>query len=102
MARSTNTVYLLHFDRPYHHARHYIGCTSNLAQRLRDHRAGRGARLMEVIVQAGISFRVARVWDGGRTVERKLKDRKNAGDLCPICKQKRDARRWRQRSWLSI
>ena len=36
-------VYLLHFDRSYRHARHYIGFTQNLEQRLEAHRAGRGS-----------------------------------------------------------
>ena len=36
-------VYLLHFERSYRHARHYIGFTQNLEQRLEEHRAGRGS-----------------------------------------------------------
>ncbi len=49
-------VYLIHFDRPYQHARHYLGTTNDLPHRLRQHASGckyGGARLMEVIVQAG-------------------------------------------------
>jgi predicted GIY-YIG superfamily endonuclease len=80
------TVYLLHFDKPYKHARHYLGSTKNLKIRLAEHRAERGARLMEVISQAGISFTLARTWRGGRKVERRLKNQKNAPKLCPICR----------------
>ena len=39
-------VYLLHFERSYRHARHYIGFTQNLEQRLAEHRAGRGSPLV--------------------------------------------------------
>jgi predicted GIY-YIG superfamily endonuclease len=37
-------IYLLHFERSYRHARHYLGWTENLEQRLAQHRAGRGSR----------------------------------------------------------
>jgi hypothetical protein len=45
------TVYLLHFDRPYRHARHYLGWTADetVDARLARHRAGGGARLIAVI-----------------------------------------------------
>ena len=37
-------IYLLHFDRSYRHARHYLGYTENLDARLAAHRAGAAAR----------------------------------------------------------
>jgi hypothetical protein len=37
-------VYLLHFDTPYRHARHYLEYAADLDVRLAQHRAGRGAR----------------------------------------------------------
>jgi hypothetical protein len=40
----TGTVYLLHFDRPCRHARHYVGWALNVKRRLAEHEAGRGAR----------------------------------------------------------
>lgn len=47
-------VYLLHFDRPYRHARHYLGYTPGTIQkRVNLHRSGNGARLMRVIKDAG-------------------------------------------------
>lgn len=79
-------VYLLHFDKPYKHARHYLGSTDNLEERLARHLAGNGARLVEVITQAGIGFVVARTWVGGRELERQLKRRKEGPRLCPICR----------------
>ncbi|MFI6814737.1 hypothetical protein ACIBG7_20155 [Nonomuraea sp. NPDC050328] len=82
----SGTVYLLHFDRPYRHARHYIGWTAgDLERRLQQHRSGKGARLLEVITAAGISFAVARIWDGGRNLERSLKRRGGASRCCPLC-----------------
>lgn len=79
------TVYLLHFDRPYKHARHYLGYTDDLDQRIEAHRNGNGARLVEVVMQAGIGFTVARTWDGDRDLERRLKNQHNGPRLCPIC-----------------
>ena len=39
-------IYLLHFERSYHHARHYLGYTDDLDGRLAAHRAGRGSPLV--------------------------------------------------------
>ena len=39
-------IYLLHFERSYHHARHYLGYTDDLEGRLAAHRAGRGSPLL--------------------------------------------------------
>ena len=91
-ASSQHVVYLIHFDRPYQHARHYLGTTNDLEFRLRQHMSGckyGGARLMEVIMQAGISWRVACTWAGGRELEKRLKGWNNSGRLCPICKAER-------------
>src|SRR5215510_2445485 len=41
------TVYLIHFNRSYRHARHYLGYSENLDKRICDHLCGQGARLME-------------------------------------------------------
>ncbi len=80
------TVYLLHFSRPHHHARHYLGITDDLKSRLKQHRKGRGARLLAVIASHGISFTLARTWQGDKALERRLKNRKASPRLCPICK----------------
>lgn len=82
-------VYLLHFSEPYRHAQHYIGyCEEDhLQERLDRHLRGNGARLVRVIAQAGISVEIARTWPGAdRAFERQLKNRKNAKNLCPICR----------------
>lgn len=74
-------------------ARHYIGFVDGgeveLLARLERHREGTGARLMEVITLAGITWELARTWDGDRRFERRLKNRKNACRLCPICREER-------------
>jgi predicted GIY-YIG superfamily endonuclease len=85
---SNALVYLLHFDTPYYHAQHYLGSTVDLARRLQQHAWGTsygGARLLEVINQAGIAWHLVRTWDGGRALERELKNRKNGRLLCPLC-----------------
>jgi len=85
-------VYLLHFSRPHRHARHYMGWTGNgLSARLERHRAGNGARLIEVIINDGNSFCLSRIWPNvDRTFERRLKNGHNSPLLCPICKIKKD------------
>jgi predicted GIY-YIG superfamily endonuclease len=80
-------VYLLHFARPYRHARHYLGWTDDLEERLARHRDGRGARLLAVVTEAGIEWTVARVWDGSRALERRLKSWHKARALCPLCRE---------------
>ncbi|MGH2868400.1 MAG: hypothetical protein ACRDNK_12645 [Solirubrobacteraceae bacterium] len=79
-------VYLLHFDRSYRHARHYIGFTQNLEQRLAEHHAGRGSPLIAAAIADGIDFQLAAIWQGDRHQERRLHGQKNArARLCPIC-----------------
>lgn len=78
-------VYLLHFDRPYRHASHYTGWARNIDERLARHLAGRGARLIAVITDAGIGFTLARTWRGPRSLERALKRQGGASRRCPLC-----------------
>jgi predicted GIY-YIG superfamily endonuclease len=79
------TVYLIHFDTPYQHARHYLGWTSNLNSRLVSHANGSGSRLMSVITKAGITWQLARTWSGTRTRERQLKIQGGHSRKCPLC-----------------
>jgi len=81
-------VYLLHFDRPIsdkHTTQHYIGYASDIVKRLNCHKSGNGARLTEIAKIRNIGFALVRLWHGDRNFERKLKNRKNAPKLCPIC-----------------
>lgn len=82
-------VYLLCFTENYRHARHYIGFVdggeTELKSRLQQHRSGSGARLMQVVSEAGIDFKLARTWpDGDRNFERHLKNMKKSSSYCPI------------------
>ena len=83
------TVYLLHLERPLspnHTAQHYIGQTyAPVVRRLKEHRAGTGARFTQVACERGIAFLLARTWSGDRRFERRLKNRKCGPRLCPIC-----------------
>jgi predicted GIY-YIG superfamily endonuclease len=81
----TGGVYLIHFDRRYKHAGHYVGYANNIEGRVAHHRRGSGANLMRVVNEAGITWSVARVWEGAsRTFERRCKNRA-ATMLCPVC-----------------
>ena len=85
-------VYLLHFSAPLgnerHQAQHYIGSApdSRLQTRIAEHQRGAGARITQVAVERGIGLEVVRTWPGGRQEERRLKNRKAAPRLCPVCR----------------
>jgi len=81
-------VYLLHFsEKVADHAQHYIGYSDiGIERRLERHLNGNGSRLVRAAVQLGIEVKVARLWpNGDRKFERKLKNRKKARCLCPLC-----------------
>jgi hypothetical protein len=84
---SAPVAYLICFDRPYRHVRHYAGhAPKGLRARLAQHRAGTGAVLLAVLNEAGIGWHVACWWpdpDGG--IERRLKDGQNLPRVCPEC-----------------
>lgn len=82
----TRFVYLIHFDRPLHHARHYLGSAVSISLRVAEHRAGKGAKLLAAVNAAGIGWSVVRTWRGGRRLERVLKNKHKAGRLCPCCR----------------
>jgi hypothetical protein len=97
-----STVYLLHFSRAYHHARHYLGTAASVHERVKQHRAGQGARLLQFVLRAGIDLVLARVWEGGRELERRLKRWHNGAHFCPFCRRRLlRRRRRRQRRLLS-
>lgn len=79
-------VYLIHLDTPLAHAQHYIGFAYDIPRRVQAHAKGQGARMLQVCVERGITFRLARIWQGqSRAWERRLKNRRNARVLCPVC-----------------
>lgn len=90
-------VYLLHFEdkiSPNHTTQHYLGYSGNVAHRLSKHSRRPDAKLLQAAKRKGIKFALARLWDGDRSVERKLKNRKNAPKLCPICNGEIEYREW--------
>lgn len=83
-------VYLLHFNRAYNGARHYLGFSTDIPARLERHKAGRGARLLKAVTEAGIPWRLVRTWrkkDG--YFEQELKRANELKTLCPVCSKKR-------------
>ena len=83
--RSFEQVYLIHFDTPLGHAKHYIGTAKNTDSRFFAHRQGKGARILQVCNELRIGYQMVRFWIGGRKLERKLKKGKNSPLLCPVC-----------------
>lgn len=84
-------VYLIHFDRPFKHARHYLGSTRlTIEERLERHRSGTGAVLLKMLQKEGIGYRVVRIWKAGtekkdRKLEKKLKRQASNVKKCPVC-----------------
>ncbi|MCC6170046.1 MAG: endonuclease [Caldilineaceae bacterium] len=79
-------LYLLHFEPPLRHARHYLGYTADSRRRLQQHLSGHGSPLVRAALAAGCTVTLVRTWPNGtRTLERKLKNRKHGPRLCPIC-----------------
>lgn len=89
------TVYMLHFDAPFGHARHYVGWSDNLPKRLAAHSSGRGARLVAVTRAAGIGFTLARTAAGDRHLERAIKRAGGSPRYCPICNPKPRNGKWK-------
>jgi predicted GIY-YIG superfamily endonuclease len=86
MYRATSNVYLVHFESPLCHARHYLGATDDVNARLEGHREGKGANILRVCNENDIKYKIVRVWENKPIgYERKLKNRKNAPLLCPVC-----------------
>ena len=81
-------IYMMHFDKPFKHTKHYVGYTGdkNFEKRLARHKKGGGSRLLRAVGKAGIRYDVVRTWHGERDVERRIKNQKNAPRFCPICK----------------
>ena len=82
-------VYLIHLDTPLKHAKHYLGFSEAVQERLQQHRSGRGSAFMRAIAKERTGWHISRMWDGDRELERMLKDQHNAARLCPTCIQAR-------------
>lgn len=82
-------VYLLHFSRPYHHARHYVGSCfrDRFLKRMEEHEDGaNGAALTRAVRKAGIPWTVAKTWEANRHFEYWIRTHiKHTSRVCPIC-----------------
>lgn len=88
IGKRIGSVYVIHFDTPFHHAQHYVGWTQepNIERRMDRHFKGAGARIMRAVSAEGITWSVVRVFHNvDRHFERWLKDQKRTGDFCPVC-----------------
>lgn len=86
------TVYLLHFDPPFRHARHYIGFTpeDTAVRRIVEHLRGVGTPLVREAIKAGSQILVPHIWTGApREFERWLKARRDTACWCPCCLARR-------------
>lgn len=81
-------TYLIHFDRPFKHAMHYSGFTSDLDRRILEHQSSRGSKLLQAVNLAGIGWKVVKVWQDGRGREKAIKRQHNNRRFCPICNPK--------------
>lgn len=94
--RRVGTVYLLHFSRPYRHARHYIGFTTRLDARIRRHRRGWGSPLIAAAIESGIEIFIARRWENVACAFERRVSRVSGRRGCPICRGPR-AQLWAPR-----
>lgn len=89
-------VYILHFNRPHHHARHYTGCCTDLYGRMERHAHGQGACLTKALLGLGIGWTLGGLYcvsaDTMRKVERRIKNNKNAARFCELCSPEGNAR----------
>lgn len=85
-----NWIYLLHFDFPLKHARHYAGATTDLERRLNEHATGQGAAILRHLLKIGTGWRLANLWTTNDAlpfaVEFAMKSQKNGPRYCPICR----------------
>lgn len=84
-------VYLIHFERPFKHAQHYLGWATDVTERIKRHvslaRKRRGSALMRAVVEAGIAFKIVRLWgDKTRDEERRMHLWGSGTRLCPVCR----------------
>jgi hypothetical protein len=88
-------LYLIHFEEPYHHARHYLGFSkfNNANRRFAEHVKGQGGPLTRAVVAAGIKLILAAVWEGDRPLERRWKRQSHMKRRCPVCMTE-----WRERT----
>ena len=82
-------IYLICFDEHLHHAKHYVGSTINLYERLNKHANGKGAAITRHLFQTDRNWELKRLWIANdldsRTPEQLLKAQHNSPSYCPGC-----------------
>lgn len=82
-------IYVLHFNEPLHHARHYTGCTTHLQARLTAHANGQGSSLSRYMWANQLEWTLGSLFvctkAAMRRHERALKNTNNAPKFCGIC-----------------
>jgi len=87
------TVYVLHFDPPYHHTGHYVGWTAgDVDVRVQMHRQGAGSPLIRAAVAAGVSIQLGVTFRAAACVERRLKRWHKTGQFWCTCRAHRGGR----------
>lgn len=87
------TVYVLHFDREFQARNgyirtHYVGWTSDIRERLRNHADGLGAQEVRTAVTRGFYFLLGNCFDGTPTDElltRRRGQRNGWQSVCEVC-----------------
>lgn len=89
-------IYLLHFSKPFKHARHYTGWAKDVERRTAEHIEG-GCKcnpLVKAASAAGIRIEVARIYPGKtRDQERAMKNQGGASRRCPLCAMERKSKK---------
>lgn len=88
-------LYIIHFNRQFKHARHYVGIAKDPNKRLRKHLSGHGAMLLKAVIAAGIKVRINIIgefkgYSAAHLAESALKKRHNTKHYCPICIKKKE------------
>jgi hypothetical protein len=86
------SVYVLHFEPAYRHARHFIAWAHDVDARIAEHLAGSGSPLVRAAMAAGVGVELALSLRGSRQLERRLKLWHKTSQLCPACRAARDGR----------
>lgn len=87
---SNVVVYILHFDQPLHHARHYVGSTTadRVDARMHEHAEGWGSKITARAMRLGIKVYLAKVmFVSDRSYEKTLKRKGGIAALCRFCQQ---------------
>lgn len=87
-------IFLLHFTKPYHHCRHYLGCSKMDYNQWIISQVSAGGGVLPAAYEAGVGLELAYEWpDGDMRLMRMIKRQNNAARYCPICKEEKRKRK---------